>query len=73
MAEQSFTLEQSRQQRESLLAAAEAAVAREQDTITRLKAELAGAYNRRNEWDAEVRRLKPSKPRTRKAQTEAAS
>jgi hypothetical protein len=62
---QDITIEQSQEQRASLLAAAEAAVAREQDTITRLKGELAGAYNRRNQWEAEVRRLTPIR-RTRK-------
>lgn len=60
------TVEQSRQQAAQLLAAAQEHVAQEQQTITRLKGELAAAYNRRDEWAAEVRRLTPIK-RTRKA------
>jgi hypothetical protein len=59
------TIEQSRQQAAQLLAAAQEHVAQEQSTIVRLKAELAAAYNRRDQWQAEERRLTPIK-RTRK-------
>jgi hypothetical protein len=65
MAEQSYTLEQSRQQAARLLADAKEHVAQEAANIVRLKGELAGAYNRRNQWEAEVRRLTPIK-RTRR-------